>query len=378
LSSAAARDPGARPEPRESLARLDDELSRLHMRGQWQYEQLLGRAIGGPRPMGDPYIWKWNTVYPKLIEACEALPESRTARRSILFENPGLKVHGTTHTLLMGIQIIKPGEVAWAHRHTMAAIRFVIRGDGKVHTVIDGEICPMENYDLILTPQWTWHDHHNPAEEPAIWLDALDVPLVQSLNMPFYEPYPGDRVQALKEDRSEYLQERAAPLRPTWEMAKKENLPMLYRWKETEAQLRALMKTPGSPFDGVSLEYANPVTGGPTLSTLSCWIQMLRPGEKTRRHRHTSSAMYFVVRGEGATIVDEKTLEWEKHDSFVIPNWAWHEHINHSQSEEALLFSVNDIPVLQAFGFYREEPENSLRAVAAPSLPAKSSVKFNP
>ena len=255
----------------------------------------------------------------------------------------------------------------------MAAIRFVIRGDGKVHTVVDGEICPMENYDLILTPQWTWHDHHNPTQEPAIWLDALDVPLVQSLNMPFYEPYPGDRVQALKEDRSQYLQERAAPLRPTWETAKKENLPMLYRWKETEARLRALMKTPGSPFDGVSLEYANPVTGGPTLSTLSCWIQMLRPGEKTRRHRHTSSAMYFVVRGEGATIVDEKTLEWEKHDSFVIPNWAWHEHINRSQSEEALLFSVNDIPVLQAFGFYREEPENSLGAVAAPSPPAGKS-----
>jgi 1-hydroxy-2-naphthoate dioxygenase len=321
--------------------------------------------------MGEPHIWKWNTVYPKLIDACEALPESQTARRSILFENPGLKVHGTTHTLLMGIQIIKPGEVAWAHRHTMAAIRFVIRGNDKVYTVVDGEICPMEDYDLILTPQWTWHDHHNPTEEPAIWLDGLDVPLIQSLNVPFYELYPGDRVQELKEDRSQYLQERTSPVRPTWEIAKQENIPMLYRWKETETRLKVLMKTSGSPYDGVSLAYVNPLTGGATLPTLSCWIQMLRPGEQTQRHRHTSSSVYFVVRGEGATIAGEKTLEWERHDSFVIPNWTWHEHINRSRSEEAYLFSINDIPVLQAFGLYREEPESSLCAVEAPLPPGK-------
>ena len=52
------------------------------------------------------------------------LEESFTARRSLLFNNPGLPTGGTTHTLLMGIQMIKPGEIAWAHRHTLAAIRF--------------------------------------------------------------------------------------------------------------------------------------------------------------------------------------------------------------------------------------------------------------
>ena len=96
---------------------------------------------------------------------------------------------------------------------------------------------------------------------------------------------------------------------------------------------------------------------------------MLRPGERTKRHRHTSSAMYFVVRGEGTTMVGEQALEWKQHDSFVIPNWAWHEHVNRSKSDEAILFSVNDIPVLNAFGLYREEPENSLAAVEAPSVP---------
>lgn len=365
----------AQPERKKELKLFDAELSQLHMTGQWQYDELLVKAVGGPRPKGEPYIWRWEMVYAKLMEACEAFPESQTARRSLLFNNPGIEAHGTTHTLLMGIQIIKPGEEAWAHRHTMAAIRFVIQGDGNVYTTVDGEVCPMEDYDLILTPKWTWHDHRNATGKSTIWLDALDVPLILALNLPFYEPYPGNQLQPLKSDEGEYLQRRAGPIRPTWEKTKTVDFPLRYRWKDTEAQLKALVKTEGSPYDGISLEYVNPIAGGSTLPTLGCWIQMLRPGERTKKHRHTSSAMYFVVRGEGTTMVGERALEWKQHDSFVVPNWAWHEQINRSRSDEAILFSVNDIPVLNAFGLYREEPQNSLSAVEAPQVPAPLQAK---
>lgn len=354
----------------KEMKAFDEELRQLHIRGQWQYDELLKRAIGGPKPAGDPVLWKWETVYSKLLEACEVMPESLTARRSLLFENPGLGRSGTTHTLLMGIQMIRPGEIAWAHRHTMAAVRFVIQGDGKVFTTVDGEVCPMENYDLILTPLWTWHDHRNATGNHAIWLDVLDVPLVLGLNAPFYEPYPGDQVQVMKPEVGEYLQKRVGSLRPTWEEPKRLNFPMRYRWADTEALLRSLTQRAASPFDGVSLEYVNPMTGGPTLPTMSCWIQMLGPGERTQRHRHTSSAVYLVMRGTGTTVVDGKELEWGQHDVFAVPNWAWHEHINRSSGEDALLFSVNDIPVIQAFGLYREEPENSLQARKAPPVPS--------
>jgi gentisate 1,2-dioxygenase len=53
-----------------------------------------------------------------------------------------------------------------------------------------------------------------------------------------------------------------------------------------------------------------------------------------------------------------------------LPNWAWHEHINRSKTEEAILFSVNDIPIVEAFNLYREEPENSLHATQMPQVPA--------
>jgi len=53
-----------------------------------------------------------------------------------------------------------------------------------------------------------------------------------------------------------------------------------------------------------------------------------------------------------------------------VPNWAWHEHVNRSKTDEALLFSVNDSPIVSAFGHYREEPEVSLRSMSVPAVPA--------
>ena len=89
-------------------------------------------------------------------------------------------------------------------------------------------------------------------------------------------------------------------------------------------------------------------------------MAVLRPGEATRAHRHTSSAVFHVVRGHGRTKVGDTTLEWGPRDCFVAPNWAWHEHANLSSSEDAVLFSVNDTPLVRYLGLYREEPELSI------------------
>ena len=152
----------------KSLEEFDQELAAAHMRGQWQYDRLLEQVIGGPRPAGVPHLWKWTEVEPYLKEALDVLPETHTARRHLSFINPGLE-RGTTHTIHMGLQMLQAGEVAWAHRHTLAALRFVVQGHPNLTTVVDGEECRMEDYDLVLTPQWTWHDHHN--DDPA----AIDI-----------------------------------------------------------------------------------------------------------------------------------------------------------------------------------------------------------
>jgi gentisate 1,2-dioxygenase len=73
------------------------------------------------------------------------------------------------------------------------------------------------------------------------------------------------------------------------------------------------------PFDGVILEYTHPLTGGPAMPTVGCHRQRLRPGARTRAHRHTSNTVYHVVEGEGRSIVDGQRLEWADKDVFVVP-----------------------------------------------------------
>jgi gentisate 1,2-dioxygenase len=70
-----------------------------------------------------------------------------------------------------------------------------------------------------------------------------------------------------------------------------------------------------------------------------------------------------VIRGEGATVAGDRELAWSRHDSFAVPNWIEHRHINRSRTDEAILFTVNDVPLLLSLGLYREEPESSLGAI---------------
>jgi gentisate 1,2-dioxygenase len=87
---------------------------------------------------------------------------------------------------------------------------------------------------------------------------------------------------------------------------------------------------------------------------------MLKPGQQTAFHRHTGTAMYHTVQGQGVTIVDKTDaieLQWNDHDSFTVPSWSWHAHKNLSGTEPAILFSFTDRPLLKMTGLDREENE---------------------
>ena len=81
---------------------------------------------------------------------------------------------------------------------------------------------------------------------------------------------------------------------------------------------------------------------------------MLRPGARLKAHRHTGSAVYYVVQGAGETIIDGVRFPWGRGDIITLPSWALHEHANTSR-EAAILFSIQDRPVLEALGLYRED-----------------------
>lgn len=319
-----------------------------------------------PKSDAVPHVWRFRDLRPQLMRAGELVSAEEAERRVLMLLNPSpavAAVYGTTPTLYAGLQLVLPGETAKAHRHVASAFRFVIEAGPGAHTTIEGERVPMEPGDLVLTPNWHWHDHVNDDDAPAIWLDGVDLPLVTTLEAGFFEFYAESRQQATKPDDCSARLFTHGRLNPTWlrttaPASSAQFSPVFsYKWRDTERALRnALADTAGSPTDGVLFEYTNPFTGGPVMPTLACFVQALRPGAHTAAHRHTNSVVYHVVRGEGATIVDGEELSWSTHDTFCVPGWAVHEHVNRASDDEAVLFSYSNRHVYEALGLYREEP----------------------
>lgn len=328
-----------------NLGELDKWLAARNLRGHWAH---------GGREEFKPYLWKWADIYEGLTMASELVPMDKTGRRTIQLKNPSLGDR-MSNTIHISVQCVLPGEVARAHRHNAAAIRFVIKSSPGAFTVVEGEPVPMEEGDLITTPSSTWHDHYSGAKEPIMWLDGLDIRLV-SMGKMFSENFPKE--QQPRERPIGYSDHTLGYARPSWIQSEHLTPPFRYPWADTQATLLALKESDGDPFDGIHLKYIHPVHGGPTLPTFSCEIQLLRPKEKTRSHRHNSTTIYHAFRGEGITQVGEQRLEWARGDIFVVPPWEWHHHENRLDND-VILFCMTDWPALVALGLYREEQQKS-------------------
>ena len=332
----------------EELKQYYDTADDLKLMPGW-----VGRDLEAA-PELEPYLWRWSEVQPLVLKSGEVVTPDRDVERRIMrLATPGLE-RGTTHTLVAALQLLLPGECAPAHRHTPTAIRWILTGQG-AYTTVEGDKCYMEPGDLILTPSWTWHDHTNEGTEPMIWLDGLDVPLVQYLKANFYEAFPEDQqpVTGVGDSIRKYA---SGALRPAWGEVDSPYSPLWhYKWDRTYDALKSLAELDSSPFDDVAMEYNDPTTGRPVLRTMTCWVQLLRPGVRTKAHRHTSSKVYQVFRGEGYSVINGQRFDWTEGDFFVVPSWAWHEHAAES-GQEAVLFSIQDTPIMKSLSLYREEP----------------------
>ena len=111
-----------------------------------------------------------------------------------------------------------------------------------------------------------------------------------------------------------------------------------------------------SPYDGAMVEYVNPHTGGYTLPTIGCAAQLLPAGWRGQAHRHTASAIYHVVSGRGATVIDGHRFDWAQGDCFAVPPWSWHAHAADPDAD-AYLFVLHDEPILAPFGLLRDEAQ---------------------
>jgi gentisate 1,2-dioxygenase len=337
----------------KTLQDLDRELVERNLGGHWHLD--IRGLPARPRTKVVPYLWSWRDVYASVQDAGELVSLEMAERRTIRLINPGIKARAaTSNTLHMSVQLVKPGETATCHRHSMTALRFVVQGGG-AYTTVEGQQCRMAPGDLILTPSWNWHDHSNDGDEPIVWLDVLDLPLVQSLELMAFEPYDVDR-QAIT-STSDSRGHLGGLVRPAGATPGRSNPYFHYRWSVVERSLDALTRSqPPDAWDAYAISYVNPSSGGATLPTVQCGLTLLQSHQETRPRRRTSTTIYHAFKGCGSTFIGSQRFDWGPGDTFVVPLWNDERHVN-SSTDDAVLFSVSDQPVIEALGLYREEKD---------------------
>jgi gentisate 1,2-dioxygenase len=323
----------------------------FHMAPLWT--RLKALVPPEPTPVGEPHRWRYAEVRPYVLESAEHITAKEAERRVLILENPGLRGKAsTTHSLYAGVQLVLPGEVAPAHRHTQSAFRFVLEGQGG-YTAVSGERTIMSPGDFVTTPAWTWHDHGNETEAPMVWLDVLDIPVVRFLDASFSESANADS-QELRKPVGDSAARFAQNMFPVdWKPDSQASPIFNYPYERSRSVLRTLADN-GEPdaCHGYKLRYVNPASGEYPLPTMGGFIQLLPAGFTTAPYRSTDATIYVVVEGEGETRLGDVVMRWKPRDIFVVPSWAVH---THRAKGEAVLFSASDRPLQDKLSLWREE-----------------------
>jgi len=324
-----------------------------HLKPLWEVLDVL--VPEHPHPKCQPVMWKFADLRPPLLEAGTLISAKEATRRVLMLENPAFPNEARiTNSLYAGVQLLNPGEVAPSHRHTQSALRFILEGSN-AFTAVDGERAWMAPGDLILTPSWTWHDHGSESKEPMIWLDGLDIPIMQLFDAGFMENYPADQHPTTREVGDAQARYGANML-PVNHTPRSLTSPVFhYPYARTREALERLSKSTAiDPHEGVRMKYINPVTGGHAMPTIATFMQLLPAGFNGKSFRTTDATVYVCVEGSGSTHVGDKRFDWTQNDIFVAPSWY---PVRHVTNTEAVLFSYSDRVVQEQLGLWRERRE---------------------
>ena len=288
-----------------------------------------------PRKTLVPAHWEYDLARGALDAAGRLINTALAERRNLILFNPAEgNTYATVRTLVAAYQMIMPGEWARVHRHTPNALRLILDAEPGTYTQVDGINIAMEPGDVLLTPNWSTHGHGNHGKACAYWLDFLDVPLVHLLEPMFFEATEDEKAQETAEKSGR------APVYATTDS------PFVFTLKDTLCRLGEAKRKPEGPF-GTQIEL-----GHPALATIALYMMRLDAGICTAPYRTTANNIYAVVQGEGASTVDGERFEWRRGDVIAAPAWRPH---CHEAMGDAILFRVTDEPVMQRFGWLREE-----------------------
>jgi gentisate 1,2-dioxygenase len=343
-------------EEQAQLDRLYADFEAAGLMPLWRQREDLMPVT--PQPQAVPHRWRWADLLPLAQRAGELVPVGRGGeRRAIALANPGLPGQPfATPPLWAAIQYLGPREVAPAHRHSQGAFRFVVDGEG-VWTNVNGDAVAMRRGDLLLTPSYAFHEHHNTTDQPMAWLDGLDIPLVSKLDAGFFEFGPDVLGTTATPARSRGERLWGYPgLRPV-SQGDQRNSPLgAYRWEHTDAALSAQLEleSEGSAATiepgHAGVRFTNPATGGDALVTMRTEMRRLRAGTRTTPARVVGSSVWQVFDGAAVAEVGGRRFEVTRGDLFVVPSWA---ELTLTAAGPADLFRFSDEPLYEALNLAR-------------------------
>ena len=342
-----SKKPVSTPERDAFYAKIDGD----HMTPLWAVMSDI--ITPEPKSASVPYLWQYDKVREFLLESGGLITAKEAERRVLILENPGLRgMSKITTSLYAGLQLVLPGEVAPAHRHSQSALRFVLEG-ANAHTTVDGEKTLMNVGDFVITPPMAWHDHGNESDEPMVWLDGLDIPMASFFDVSFAEPFQADEQPVARETGDSLARYGANMLPVDFEKQRLASPIFNYPYERSREALRKMEKQEQwDSCHGLKLRYTNPADGGFAMPTIATFLQLLPNSFKTAPYRSTDATVFVIVEGAGWSQIDGETFNWRPKDIFVAPSWKW---IIHQATEEAVIFSFSDRVAQQKLGFWRED-----------------------
>nr|WP_298685161.1 cupin domain-containing protein [uncultured Dongia sp.] len=316
-----------------------------------------------------PFSWTYKgDIEPLLYRSAELITTESSERRSLVLVNPGMAPkRAAVSTLYVAYRLNDPNEIMPPHRHSPNAIRLGLTGSQNF-TGVEGENITFGPGDLVLTPHDTWHNHGNRGNENAINLSVLDLPLVETLCAMYFEhdyteEEEGKRVRRVMQSErfpENYSQSiyGSGGLKPRFVSHNRGTgfaSPMyVYRWDMMREALERAKSYDGDPHEALMIEYVDPTNGQSIFKTMTFFMQMLRPGEKTLPLKQNASLTVSPFEGNGYSIVGGKRIDWSPFDTMAVPGGEWCEHVNTSDKDPAILFVASDEPTLKALALYQK------------------------
>ncbi|MBD8473195.1 cupin domain-containing protein [Pseudomonas sp. CFBP 8770] len=153
---------------------VDDSVS------LWGAAGLRPQDIGWNKPYSPLFKYQWEPTYEALRRYAAAKEDNPFDGALMHYTNPVSGGH-VLSTIGASMQLLRPGFVGKAHRHTGSFLYQVAKGKG--YSIINGKRLDWQERDIFCVPSWAWHEHVNESTDDTCLFCFSDLPVMEKLGL---------------------------------------------------------------------------------------------------------------------------------------------------------------------------------------------------